>query len=72
MRMDVIKRVIVLKGSSVSIGRNLGFHSVIGLLERWARIREDDDNLVRFNKLEAAVRNIFLLIVKSMIGFKAF
>jgi class 3 adenylate cyclase/tetratricopeptide (TPR) repeat protein len=57
-KRDVIKRVALFEGRSISIGRNLSFHPVIDLLKQWASIREDDGEAMAYGKLEAAVKNL--------------
>jgi len=39
---EIMKRVVVLEGRAISIGRNLSFHPIIDLLKHWSRISEDD------------------------------
>ena len=53
---DVMKRVTLLEGRAISIGRNLSFHPIIDLLKHWARISEDESEATSFNKLETAIR----------------
>lgn len=52
------KRVIIIEGRAVSIGRNLSFHPIIDLLRQWTGIREDDDPGVTFHKLQLAIRSL--------------
>jgi class 3 adenylate cyclase/tetratricopeptide (TPR) repeat protein len=55
---DVISRVSLLEGRSISIGKNLSFHPVIDLFKQWARIKEDDTQTDASNKLETAIRRV--------------
>ena len=55
---EVMKRVTILEGRAISIGRNLSFHPIIDLLKQWALIREDDGEATALGKLEMAVRNV--------------
>jgi predicted ATPase len=54
---ETMKRVTLLEGRAISIGRNLSFHPIIDLLKQWMRIREDDDPGETFSKVQQAVRN---------------
>ena len=51
-----MKKVNLLEGRAISIGRNLSFHPIIDLFKQWARIKEDDGERTAFDKLETAVR----------------
>ena len=55
---EVSKRVTILEGRAISMGRNLSFHPIIDLLKQWALIREDDGEATALGKLEMAVRNV--------------
>ena len=57
-KRDVMKKVTLLEGRAISIGRNLSFYPIIDLLKQWAGIAEDDPETARFDKLESAVRAI--------------
>ena len=41
---SVMKRITLLEGRAISIGRNLSFHPIINLLKLWARIKEEDNS----------------------------
>jgi class 3 adenylate cyclase/tetratricopeptide (TPR) repeat protein len=76
-KREEMKRVSLLEGRAISIGRNLGFHPIADLLRQWARIREDDGAGRAFDKLEAAVRSIcpeevgeILPFVATLMGMK--
>jgi predicted ATPase len=58
-RREVVQRVALLEGRSISIGRNLSYYPIIDLLKQWARIRADDGEAAALGKLEAAVRSLF-------------
>ena len=55
---EVMKRVTLLEGRSISIGRNLPFHPIVDILKQWARIKEDDSEKRTFEKIETAVRKL--------------
>ncbi len=57
-KREVMKRVTLLEGRAISIGKNLSFHPVIDLLKQWARIAEDDLETKAFVKLEKAIRAV--------------
>ncbi len=74
---EVMKRVTLLEGRAISIGRNLPFHPIIDILKQWARIREDDGEAKAFEKLETAVRKVcpkdfyeVLPFVATLMGMK--
>ena len=55
---ELIKKVTILEGRAISIGRNLSFYPIINLLKHWARIKEDDNLTTALSKLETAIRNV--------------
>ena len=55
---SVMKRVTLLEGRAISIGRNLSFHPIINLLKRWAHIKDEDTSATALSKLETAIRNV--------------
>ncbi|MCJ7683093.1 MAG: AAA family ATPase, partial [Desulfobacteraceae bacterium] len=57
-KREVMKRVTIVDGRAISMGRNLSFHPIIDLLKQWARIREDDGEATALGNLEMAVRNV--------------
>jgi class 3 adenylate cyclase len=57
-KRDVMKKVTLLEGRAISIGKNLSFHPVIDLLKQWAGIAEDDSEGTGFDKLERSIRAI--------------
>jgi class 3 adenylate cyclase/tetratricopeptide (TPR) repeat protein len=76
-KRDPMKKVTLLEGRAISIGRNLSFHPIIDLLKQWAGIAEDDSETVRFDKLERAIRaihpeetNEILPFVATLMGMK--
>lgn len=74
---DLMNRITLLEGKAISIGHNLSFHPIIGLLKQWARINEEDVHTVSFNKLENAVRDLhpeepteILPFIATLMGIK--
>jgi class 3 adenylate cyclase len=57
--LDVMKKVNLLEGRAISIGRNLSFHPIIDLFKQWARIKEDDGERTAFDKLNIAVGSLY-------------
>ncbi len=55
---DVMKRVKLIEGRAISMGRNLSFYPIIDLLKNWARIREDDSEKTAMSKLQEAIRRV--------------
>lgn len=73
----IMRRVSLLEGRAISIGKNLSFHPIIDLLKQWAGIVEDDSEAVGFDKLERAIRavhpteaNEILPFVAALMGMK--
>ena len=58
-RWEDMKRVTLLEGRAISIGRNLSFHPITDLLKQWMGIRQDDDQVEAFYKVQSALRNLF-------------
>lgn len=76
-KRDVLKRVTLLEGRAISIGKNLPFHPIIDLLKNWAEIAEDDSTTSAFKRLEKAIRAIhpeetdeILPFVATLMGMK--
>jgi len=70
--IDVLtKKVAILEGRAISIGRNLSFHPIISLLKHWARIKEDDSEATALGKLEAAVKTVHPEAASEIIPFIA-
>ena len=57
-KREVMKRVMLLEGRAISMGKNLSFYPIIDLLKNWARIREDDGEAAAMNKLQEAIRRV--------------
>ena len=55
---SVMKRVTLLEGRAISIGRNLSFHPIINLLKHWAQINDKDTSVSALGKLETAIRSV--------------
>ena len=55
---SVMKRVTLLEGRAISIGRNLSFHPIINLLKHWAQINAKDTSVSALGKLETAIRSV--------------
>jgi len=76
-KSHIMKRVTLLEGRAISIGKNLSFHPIIDLLKQWAEIGEGDPETVAFDKLERAIRavhpeeaNEILPFVATLMGMK--
>jgi predicted ATPase len=54
--LESTKRVTLLEGRAISIGKNLRFYPIIDFFKQWAKIRDDDEERLLFEKLEALVR----------------
>ena len=76
-KRDVMRRVTLLEGRAISIGKNLSFHPITDLLKQWARIADGDPEGGAFNKLEKAIRQVhpeetheILPFVATLMGMK--
>jgi class 3 adenylate cyclase/tetratricopeptide (TPR) repeat protein len=76
-RREVMKKVTLLEGRAISIGRNLSFHPIIDLLKQWAGISEEDSEAATFDKLDRTIRTIhpeeaeeILPFVATLMGLK--
>ncbi|MBC2717814.1 MAG: AAA family ATPase [Desulfobacteraceae bacterium] len=74
---EMMKRVTLLEGRAISIGRNLSFHPIINLLKHWSHIKDDDTAATAFRKLETAVSRVchddtneILPFVATLMGMK--
>jgi len=59
-KRDVMKRIRLFEGRAIAMGRDLAFHPIIDILKQWAKIREYDGESAAFEKLQAAVKGLFL------------
>jgi len=59
-KKDEIKKVTLLEGRALAIGKNLSFHPIIDILKSWASIREGDSEAKSIEKLEKAITIIYL------------
>jgi class 3 adenylate cyclase/tetratricopeptide (TPR) repeat protein len=76
-KREVMKRITLLEGRAISIGKNLSFHPVTDLLKQWARIGDGDPESIAFCKLEKAIRAVhpketheILPFVATLMGMK--
>jgi len=74
---DMMKKVVLLEGRAISMGRNLSFHLIDNLLKEWANITEDDSGTTALSKLESAIRRVdpeemheLLPYVATLMGMK--
>ncbi len=75
----VVKRIFLLEGRAVSIGRNLSFHPIVDLLKQWAQINHDDNESTAYDKLKLALKRLFpdefrkrLPFVAALMGIKLY
>ena len=74
---DLLKKVMLLEGRALSIGKNLSYHPIINVFKNWANITEEDTEIESISKLETAVSNIYprgagevFPFVATMMGMK--
>ena len=70
-KKEEIKKVRLLEGRALAIGKNLSFHPIIDILKSWAGIREKDPEPKSIEKLERAVRSIYPRATDEIIPFIA-
>ena len=70
-KSKVLKKVALLEGRAISIGRNLSFHPIIDLLRNWARIGESDTPQVAFGKLKRSVKTVAAEEADEIVPFVA-
>lgn len=58
-KKDDVKKVCLLKGRALSIGKNLSFHPLIDIIKNWARIEENDSGAESFRKFENACMSTY-------------
>ena len=68
---DAMKRVKLLEGRAISIGRNLSYHPIIDLLKQWIGVRVNDDPGAAFDKLQYVVRDIAAEEAGELVPFVA-
>jgi len=68
---DIIRKVIIVEGRAISIGKNLSFHPVIDLLKEWAGIKESDGEVLAFEKLGSAIKEIYPEEIDEVLSFVA-
>ena len=76
-KSHIMKRVTLLEGRAISIGKNLSFHPITDLLKQWARIGDTDSESAAFDKLENSIRAVhpeealeILPFVATLMGMK--
>lgn len=74
-----MRRIFLLEGRAVSIGRNLSFHPIVDLLKQWAQINQDDNEAAAYDKLKLALKRLFpdefrkrLPFVAALMGIKLY
>jgi class 3 adenylate cyclase/tetratricopeptide (TPR) repeat protein len=70
-RTEMIKKVLLLEGKALSIGRSLSFYPIIDALKQWSRIREEDTDTEAQRKLEKTIRMIHPEEVNEVFPFIA-
>jgi len=70
-RTEMAKRVLLLEGRALSIGRSLSFYPIIDALKHWSSIREEDTDSEAQRKLEKAILAIHPEEVNEVFPFIA-
>jgi len=76
-KIEDLKKVTLLEGRALSIGKNLSYHPIIDILKSWVGIQEEDSETGSLNKLRATISGIhpegeteILPFVGTMMGMK--
>lgn len=76
-KREVMRRVSLLEGRAISIGKNLSFHPIIDLFKQWSGISDGDSEAAAFEKLEKAIGAVhpeeaheILPFVATLMGMK--
>jgi len=70
-KKESIKRVTLLEGRALAIGKNLSFHPIIDILKSLARIGEGEKDSESSRKLQTVIRRIDPQIAKETFPFIA-
>ena len=54
-----LRGVVFLEGQALSAGRNLSFHPIVDLLQRWAGIEKGESEAESARKLEQCIENVY-------------
>jgi hypothetical protein len=68
---ELMKKVTLLEGRALSIGKNLSYHPIINVFKNWADITEEDTENEAIFKLETAVANIYPAGAEEVFPFVA-
>ena len=76
-KCEAARKVTLLEGKAVSMGRSLSFHPIIDILKQWARIGANEPDAAKLKKLEKAVGSLFpekavdvLVAIAILMGIK--
>ncbi len=70
-KKEGIKKVALLEGRALSIGRSFSFHPIIDTIKNWAGIKEEDSPSESAHKLEKAIREVYPEAVAEIFPFIA-
>lgn len=68
---EVMKKVFLLTGRAISMGRNLAFYPIIDLLRSWVGITERDGEGKAFQRLEISIRDLLPQEADEVLPFVA-
>jgi class 3 adenylate cyclase/tetratricopeptide (TPR) repeat protein len=57
--IEDLEKVTLLEGKALSIGKNLSYYPITGILKNWALIKEEDGESEALAKLEQTIANIY-------------
>lgn len=70
-KKDDLKKVTLLEGRALSIGKNLSYHPIMDLLKNWAKIKEEDSKTQSLYKLEHTIANLYPAGIVDVFPFVA-
>ena len=68
---DVVKKVALREGRSISMGKGLSFYPVIDIYKNWAKIKEDESDAIAIEKLRNSIRSVAPKDTDEMLPFIA-
>ncbi len=71
VKIEDMKKAVLLSGRALSIGANLSFHPIIDILKSWAGIKEEDPPSVYGRKLATLIESVYPEAVAEVFPFIA-
>ena len=58
-KIEALKKITLLEGRALSIGKNLSFHPIIDIMKNWSGVKEEDSKAESIQKVENTIKNIY-------------